>query len=445
MTNNGRPPRLNLSATITIATLTLALTLAFLTPLATAQTFQVIHNFTGNKDGANPWAGLTMDRAGNFYGITEGGGTGTCVFYGTSGCGTAYRLTHDPGGWVIAPLYQFQGGTDGEFPIATLTIGPNGSLYGTTTGGGMGTCTYSGSTGCGTVFNLLPPATSPKTVFPTWLERILYRFTGGSDGANPNIGNLIFDHAGNMYGTTEYGGANNFGAVFELSPSGGGWTETVLYSFAGGDDGAYAFGGLLFDNAGNLYGTTGHGGGTGCGGGGCGTIYELSPSGGGWTEKILYIFQGGNDGIRPDAGLIFDPLGNLYGGTYDGGAGGGGTVYELSPSGGGNWSLTTLYSFVGSKWGLVARLLMDSSGNLYDTTQYGGANGDGNAFKLTNNGSGNWSYTDLHDFTYGADGGVPVDSLVMDSSGNLYGTAFGGGANPCGGGYGCGVIFEITP
>lgn len=143
--------------------------------------------------------------------------------------------------------------------------------------------------------------------------------------------------------------------------------------------------------------------------------------------------------------MIFDQLGNLYGGTYDGGAGGGGTVYELSPSGGGNWSLTTLYSFVGSKWGLVARLMMDSSGNLYGTTQYGGTNGDGNAFKLTNNGGGNWTYSDLHDFTYGADGGVPVDSLVMDSSGNLYGTAFGGGSNLCGGGFGCGVIFEITP
>lgn len=418
--------------------------LLIIAPMASAQTFTILHNFAGGQDGANPWAGLTMDRAGNLYGLAEGGGNGSCVFYGTSGCGTAFKLTLKHSSWIFAPLYQFQGGTDGEFPIAAVTIGPNGTLYGTTAGGGAGTCTFYQSTGCGTVFNLTPSATAPRSVIQPWKETVLYRFTGGADGGNPNVGNLIFDQTGNIYGTTKVGGANNLGTVFKLTRSGNSWTEAVLYSFGGGTDGSYPYSGLVFDNAGNLYGTTGYGGNPGCNSGsGCGTIFELSPSGGGWTETILYTFQGGNDGFIADGGLIFDTSGNLYGGTYNGGSGGGGTVYELSPSGSG-WSLTVLYSFVGTKWGLVDRLLMDSAGNLYGTTQYGGVNGDGNVFKLTNSG-GTWSYTDLHDFTYGADGGVPVDTPVMDSSGNLYGTAFGGGSNPCGGGYGCGVVWEITP
>ena len=426
--------------TIGLPLLGLGLLLA-ISPDAGAQTFSVIHNFTGGLDGANPWAGLTMDHAGSLYGVAAGGGNGSCEFYGTPGCGTAFKLAFKNGGWVMMPLYSFRGGSDGAFGVAAMTFGPNGSLYGTTAGGGQGSCAFYVSTGCGTVFNLTPTASFPRTPLTPWLETVLYRFTGGGDGGNPVLGNLIFDQAGNMYGTTNYGGASGNGAVYKLSRSGGGWTESVIYSFAGGNDGAFPFAGLLFDSAGNLYGTTVNGGGTGCTNG-CGTIYELSPSGSGWTENVLYRFQGGNDGFYADGGLIFDQAGNLYGGTYNGGSGGGGTVYELSPSGGG-WTLNVLYSFVGTRWGLADRLTFDAAGNLYGTTQYGGANGDGNVFKLTNSG-GNWSYTDLHDFTYGIDGGVPVDTPVFDASGNLYGTAFGGGTNACGEGFGCGVIWKIA-
>ncbi len=439
-----RPALVGLFKYMQLATIMVLLSLAVSFNMQ-AQTFTILHNFTGGLDGSNPWAGFVKDTAGNLYGITSGGGgSNACNFYGTNGCGAVYKLTNKNGNWVDGPLYSFQGNTDGEFPIAAMTIGSNGTFFGTTTGGGQGTCTYDGSNGCGTIFNLKPTPTRPPTPLSPWVETVLYRFTGGSDGGNPNVGNLIFDSAGDIYGTTEFGGTNNLGVVYELKPAGGGnWTETVLYNFAGAD-GSTPLGGLVFDKTGNLYGTTKEGGDMTCNGGaGCGVIYELSLSGGGWTEKILYVFEAGNDGFFPDPGLIFDPAGNLYGGTYNGGAGGGGTVYELSPSGGG-WTLTTLYSFPGTKWGFVNRLAMDAAGNLYGTTQYGGINGDGNVFKLTKSGS-SWTYTDLHDFTYGLDGGVPVCTPVLDANGNIYGTAFGGGTNPCGGGYGCGVIWEIKP
>ncbi len=430
---------LNLRAAATIVVMLFVL---IVIPAAKAQTYQVLHNFTGGIDGANPWAGLTVDAGGNLYGVAQGGGNGSCVFYGTSGCGTAFKLTRKNGSWVVAPLYSFRGGTDGEFPVAALTIGSNGSLYGTTAGGGQGTCSFYQSTGCGTVFNLKPTPTRPPTPLSPWLENLLYAFTGVPDGANANFGNLIFDQAGNLYGTTANGGAFGFGAVFELSPSGSGWTETILYNFTGSNDGISPYSGLVFDKAGNLYGTTSYGGGAGCGGTGCGTVYELTPSESGWSEQVIYSFQGAGDGAQAYGGLIFDQSGNLYGGTYDGGSGGGGTVYELTPSNGG-WAFSVLYSFIGTEWGLSDRLTMDAAGNLYGTTQYGGANGDGNIFELTP-ANGSRTYTDLHDFTYSSDGGDPVGTVVIDSSGNLYGTAFGGGANACGG-YGCGVVFELMP
>ncbi len=175
---------------------------------------------------------------------------------------------------------------------------------------------------------------------------------------------------------------------------------------------------------------------------GCGTVFELSPSGGGWTEKILYAFQGGSDGQFPNAGVVMDAAGNLYGNTWQGGSGGGGTVYELSPSGGGNWTLTTIYSIVGNGF-TVGRLVLDS-GNLYEVSQSGGAFGVGQVFKLTPT-NGSWTFTDLHDFTGVTDGGTGLGGVAFDASGNLYGTAWGGSANSCAGGFGCGTVWQITP
>ena len=265
---------------------------------------------------------------------------------------------------------------------------------------------------------------------------MLYAFRGGTDGIKP-IG-LVFDPAGNIYGTTSAGGAYGGGTAYELTSSGSGWTESVLHSFGGDGDGSVPYKSVMvFDNAGNLYGTTYFGGSNNVG-----TVFQLTPSGSGWIENVIYSFQGGSDGRYPYSGLIFDQSGNLYGTTTDAGTGGGGTVFELSPSGGG-WMYFVLYSFTGPlgyscgpQWALV----MDVGGNLYDTTGCDGANNLGNVFKLTKTG-GSWTYTSLHDFTGGSNGEYP-NGVALDTSGNLYGTTVNGGT---GGTYGYGVVWEITP
>ena len=223
--------------------------------------------------------------------------------------------------------------------------------------------------------------------------------------------------------------------VYKLTPTGGGWTESVLYSFDGGSDGASPWAGVTLDEAGNIYGTTASGGAFGVG-----TVYELSPSGSGYTKKILHSFQTQSDGSEPYAGVVLDRSGNLYGATQFGGSGGGGTAFELSPSGG-SWTYTVIYPFVGSGGGHakgpVGDLAMDNARNLYGTTAGDGAFRYGSVFKLTP-GSGGWTYTSLHDFTGGSDGQLPRSNVVFDASGNLYSTAYGGVD-------GKGVVFEIAP
>ena len=390
-----------------------------------AQTFQVIHNFTGGVDGQEPNFGLTIDAAGNLYGTTFEGDTGT---------GTAYKLVHRSTGWALTPLYVFTIASKGVIPYSTLVIGRDGKLYGTTAFGGIGPCLAYGHTGCGTVFTLQNPVTFCHTSYCPWIETPLYKFSGGADGSNPYGGALVFDQAGNIYGTT-YGGGTGSGVVYKLTPAGSGWTESVLYTFAGGSDGASPWAGVTLDQAGNLYGTTAAGGAFGGG-----TVYELSPSGSGWTKRTLHSFQQQQDGGNPYAGVILDPAGNLYGATQYGGSGGGGTVFEMSPSGG-SWIFTMLYSFIGSGGGHakgpVADLVMDAGGNLYGTTGGDGTYRFGSVFKLTHGGGG-WTYTSLHDFTGGSDGLLPRSNLVFDGSGNLYSTAYGGVD-------GNGVVFQITP
>ena len=286
-------------------------------------------------------------------------------------------------------------------------------------------------------------------------ETVLFNFQDGTTGEAPQ--GLILDAAGNLWGVTQAGGTNGFGTVFELSPvSGGGWNETVVYSFVGGAGGEQPQSKLVFDAAGNLYGTA-WGGSTGQG-----IVYKLTSSKSGWKQTILYTFTGGSDGGVPWSGVTLDAAGNLYGTT----AGGGkslcfesapcGVVYKLSFVPGAGWKETVLHSFSGKDGaGPRATPMLDAVGNLYGTTPYGGwvsqkgfcgMLGCGVAYKLSRV-TGGWKETVLHTFVGGtADGGFPVAGLVSDASGILYGaTANGGGYIVCAGASGCGVVFELAP
>lgn len=408
------------SVTLTAAAIAMAIVAALTmlgAQIAQAQTFTVLHTFTGGTDGKAPEAGLTLDAAGNLYGTASAGG---------SGSGTVYRLTHKGSGWTFSPLYNFAGGDDGATPIARVIIGPNGTLYGTTEYGGN--CVSN----CGTVFNLAPPVSVCKAVKCYWDEKVLYRFLGGDkDGYQPGYGDLVFDRAGNLYGTTIFGSANSSGIVFELTPSSGSWTENILYAMTS-DSGVYPYSGVIFDHAGNLYGTALESGPETI----YGTVYELTPSGSGWAETTLHNFQEATDGSSPWGGVIFDSSGNLYGTTSNRGPSGGGTVFKLTPSNG-TWTLTVLHSFAGSG-GPQGGLTMDAAGNLYGTTYGDGTHDYGNVFELSPS-DGGWTYTDLYDFTGGDDGGNPLGSVAMDANGNLYGTTSSYGT------HGYGVIWEITP
>jgi uncharacterized repeat protein (TIGR03803 family) len=296
-------------------------------------------------------------------------------------------------------------------------------------------------------------------------DQVLYNFMK-AQGDDHSPSGLIRDAAGNLYGTTYSGLAGQAGNVFELSPQqGGGWNFTVLHKFKFmTSDGAYPSGSPTMDAAGNLYGVTKNGG-TGCPGEGslgCGIVYELSPNeGGGWTEKILYNFQGNTiDGIGPLGSLTFDAEGNLYGTTVGGGVGdgdlGGGTVYELSPQSGGSWTEKVLYTFVypgQAGYAPSAGVIFSANGNLYGTTYGGGSDpscsgsyGCGTVFELSSDGNGNWTETVLHNFKNNSPDGVfPVSNLLMDATGNLYGATSEGGsyAGSCDG-YGCGVVYELS-
>jgi uncharacterized repeat protein (TIGR03803 family) len=398
---------------------------------AHAQTFTVIHSFSG-PDGGNPVAGVTLDQAGNLYGTTQFGGSYNCEI---GGCGTVFKLTHRGSGWVLSQLYVFAGGDDSQYPAAKLSFGPDGALYGSSEGGIVGT-----------VFSLRPPASICRSISCPWIKTVVFSF--GESGPS---GDLTFDAAGNIYGTTANGGmfqncgGLGCGVVYELTLSGGVWTEDILHNFTDGVDGGHPHSGVLFDHAGNLYGTASIDNFEDSSGG---VVFELTPSGSGWTQTVLYRFQNSAAGSGPYGGLIFDAAGNLYGTTAYGGSGDGGTVFELSPSGD-NWNFNLLSSLTGLPGGYLGpygKLVQDSVGNLYGTSVSGGANNYGYVFKLTPS-NGGWTLTDLHDFTNGSDGAWPYDGLVIDANGNLYGTAFVGG-NPgegCYYGFNCGVVFEITP
>jgi uncharacterized repeat protein (TIGR03803 family) len=394
-----------------------------------AQTFSVIHAFSGGPDGGVPYAGLTMDRAGNLYGTTSAGGV--C-------CGVVFKLVHRGSGWITVPLRTFHG-NDGATPMARVVFGPDGALYGTTSAGGIG---------FGTVFKLTPSPTTCKNVLCPWIETVLYNFTGGADGANP-MASVVFDQAGNLYGTTEYGGArfgsSGDGVVFKLTHSGASWTESVLYAFTGyPNDGSNPVAEVTFDNAGNIFGTTAFGGTYGVG-----TVFQLTPSGSNWSESVLYSTQP----CYVTAGLVLDGSGNLYGATNNDGGNTDGAVFEVSPLGSG-WSGRILYQFYGPNGfgaGPAATLLMDITGDLYGTTLLNGVNGCdgygcGTVFKLHRNQDDTWSNTYLYQFSGGADGEFPYSNVVIDSNGTMFGTTSWAGSFQTGcDGHGCGVVWEITP
>jgi len=392
-----------------------AMTMAILlmviaTPVA-AQTYHVIYNFSGCGDGCYPSSTILMDGAGSLYGATEFGGS-AC---GTQGKGVVFRLKRAGNGWVETPIHIFTGGpNDGEGPIMNdgLTVGPDGGFYGTT---GFG-----GQLGDGTVFRVRPPARACTTALCPWVEEVLYSFGGPNDGFEPTA-KVAFDAAGNIYGTTAFGGSNS-GTVFQLRRTGSGWTESII-----GDFGGILFAGVTLDADGNVYGVDYEGG------PGLGEVFQLTPSGSGWAMHSIHAFQG-SDGQLPAGGLIFDAAGNLYGSTQAS-RNGGGTVFQLSPAGGG-WTLRTLYQLERA-FGPDSALTMDAQGNLYGTLPQSGA-GLGSVFKLARDGD-NWTYVDLHDFAGGNEGQAPLGGVTLGSDGNLYGTTSAGGAN------GAGVVWQITP
>jgi hypothetical protein len=406
----------------------LALTVVLL-HTAQAQTLTVLHEFMGHDDGARPGAGMTMDRAGNLYGSTMYGGDWSCTGLEAGGggsppgCGVLFKMKKTGSGWVLDPLYVFPGDLQDYLPNypGGLAIGPNGSLYGINFLGG------NGADGPGDLYNVVPPPSAPVSVISPWSYNVLWYFTGYADGANATrSAPLIFDQAGNIYGTTGWGGpgTDNYGVVYEATRSGSSWTVNGLYSFLGGTDGQGPAG-VVFDDVGNLYGVTVSGGNSDCGVfHGCGTVFELSPSQSGWTKTILHVFQQGIDGGTPGP-LIRDSHGNLYGITMQYGPdNNGGTVWEMSPSNGG-WTFKVIHAFptyTVDDYGPYA-LTMDAAGNLYGISSWGGHNNWGFLFKLTPS-NGSWIYTELYDFGTApgqTDGCVPQGAPLLDAGGNIYG------------------------
>jgi uncharacterized repeat protein (TIGR03803 family) len=268
--------------------------------------------------------------------------------------------------------------------------------------------------------------------------QVIYSFAGGNDGEYLDT-DLVMDKGGNLYGSTVQGGDFGSGTVFQLAPSAGGWTHTVLYSFTGGADGGEPYKGVTLDPQGNLYGTTVTGGSGSCEGG-CGVVFKLTKSGSNWTQNVLHAFTGGNDGSGPGSGLAFDSHGNLYGMTPTGGAYGLGAVYQLHPEAAGTWKLNVLHAFTGGNDGSSAsagRLIFDAAGNIYGVTTVGGAHGDGVVFELTYL-QGAWRLLPLYAFRDQPDGALPYGGLIFDKAGNLYGATYYAGANDVG------TVYKLT-
>ncbi len=476
-----------------------------LTPSGSSWTANTLYTFAGGATGGTPTGNLIFQN-GNLYGTTLQGGANTKCVLRSVGCGEVFELEPGLGGWSEVVLYAFPGYDFGSAIYPALSgFDSEGNLYGFTEyGGRSATCSY-----CGSVFQLSPSGNG------SWSETNLWVFTAKRDGLYPvaialggngqlygiNLGpadifptqgqifgltstgeagawefsalctfpttdgqwpapGLVTDGAGNMYGTTGYGGRNNVGSVFELSPIGNGWKETELYSFGPKPESLYYSVGpsaLTPDGKGNFYGTTQFGGTDGVG-----SVFEMSPkAGGGWQETDVFNFEG-NVQMEPTGGVVFDSAGNMYGVTYSGGPDRVGVVFKLTQKAG-VWQGGVIYAFKGypvDGANPLAGLTVDPQGNLFGTTEYGGSGdctskhevvGCGTVFELSYSAGSGWTETVLHSFAGASsgDGALPFAGLTLDSSGNLYGTTFVGGlVGPrCGffGNQGCGTVFELSP
>ena len=387
------------------------------TPVIPVQTVNVIYGFGGDEDGEYADTDLETDSAGNIYGTT--------VLGGDFGGGTVFQLSHGPNGWVHTVLYSFTGGVDGGEPYKGVTLDREGNLYGTAVTGGSGSC----EGGCGVVYKLINSG-------GTWTQTVIHAFTGGHDGSGPGA-RVTVDRSGNIYGMTPTGGANGLGTIYKINKENGGtWTFRVIHTFTGGADGGSGSAGRMILSHGHLYGAATTGGTYGSG-----VVFELTPKRGGeWHFRTIYSFQGQPDGNFPYGALLFDHSGNLYGTTYYGGANGIGAVYELSPRPVGEWEETVLYSFQSGTDGNspISNLVFDNAGNLYGTTSEGGL-GSGTIFKLSPTGGGQWMETVVHPFQGPPDGAFPYNGMVADRFGNFYGATVHGGENDDG------SIYNFTP
>jgi uncharacterized repeat protein (TIGR03803 family) len=407
--------------------LALCIALGSVGPSASGAVKEVIlYSFGNRPDGEYPFGKLLLGPNGKLYGTTSGGGQ--------FGNGSAFELSRSGSGWKTTILHSFTGNVDGYAPQGGLIADSEGNLYGTASEGGDLNC---GILGCGNVFELSPTNNG-------WTFNVLYDFVGGSNDGDLPTGDLVFDGAGNLYGATIHGGGIfDGGVVFELSPVGGGsWQETAIYIF--GAEGGAPNGDLVFDSAGNLYGTTELQD-------SLGSVFQLTDNSGTWTKTDLLDF-GGSFGENPMAGLAMDAAGDLYGTTTRGGndncfgSFGCGTIFEVSPNGKGKggWTTEVLYAFNGGSDGQNPEgvLLLDKAGNLYGTTNQGGGSGCefgfgcGTVFRLAHN-NGAWSETVLHSFGIGSDGQSPVAGPITDNAGHLLGVTDAGGKNDYG------VVFAL--
>lgn len=333
-----------------------------LSPTANGWVHTVLYSFTGGVDGGEPYKGVTIDSQGNLYGTAVTGGSGNCE----GGCGVVYKLTNSKGTWTQTVVHAFTGGNDGSGPGARVTVDRAGNIYGMAPTGG--------AFGLGTIYKIRP------VPHGSWTFNVIHAFTGGPDGATGSAGRMILRN-GHLYGAVTAGGNFGSGIVFELRAGGGGDRDLkVLYSFRGQPDGSFPYGALIFDGSGNIYGTTYYGGANGIG-----SVYKLSRQPiGEWTEEVIYSFQEGADGNSPISNLVFDNAGNLYGTTSEGGLGRG-TIFKLTPVAPGKWNETVVHAFEGPPDGGFAYngMVVDNFGNFYGATVHGGDADDGCVYQFT--------------------------------------------------------------